>query len=104
MNKIIITLLLLISSFAGQAQTVKGEIVIAEKSNTKIKLRTNKAVDLYATFREQKIPIHFRFIGSDIPLNEKKKEVVEFEFTTALKKDGKVIKRASLCPFSPEIC
>lgn len=103
MNKITITLILIVISFAGQAQSVKGEILISEKSNTEIKLGTNKAVDLYATFREQKIPILFRFKGTDIPLNEEKKEVVEFVFTTILKKDGKVIKKQKRepMPFFP---
>jgi hypothetical protein len=102
MKKIIATLCLIIGIQAN-AQLVQGELKINETSKAEIALKGNKAVNLYADFRENKFPIHFVFTASDVPLNSDKKEVVQFVFSTTVKKDGKTmgtIKRSPM-PFFP---
>lgn len=86
-----------------QAQLVQGELKIKEKSKVEIELKGNKAINLYAAFRENTYPIHFVFSGIDIPQNSDKKEVVQFVFSTTIKKDGKILgnmKRTPI-PFFP---
>ena len=90
-------------AFQIQAQLVQGGLKIKEQSKVELEIKGNKAVNLYAAFRENNYPIHFIFTGIDIPVNSDKKEVVQFVFTTTVKKDGKVIgnmKRAPI-PFFP---
>lgn len=98
------TLIILIAtSFFSQAQHVQGEVKINEQSKAEINLKSSKIVNLYADFREKKHQINFIFTGVDIPQNSDKKEVVEFIFTTIVKRDGKVvgnIKRSPM-PFFP---
>lgn len=101
--KKIITLALLLVAFTGIAQIVQGEITIKEQAKIELTAKSNKAVNLFADFRENKYPIHFVFTASDVPLNSDKKEVVQFVFSTTLKKDGKIIgtiKRSPM-PFFP---
>jgi hypothetical protein len=102
MKKIIATLCLIIGIQAN-AQLVQGELKINETSKAEIALKGNKAVNLYADFRENKHKINFVFTTSDVPLNSDKKQVVKFVFTTTIKKEGKVLgsmKRAPI-PFFP---
>ena len=101
--KKIITLAILLVAFTGFAQIVQGEITIKEQSKMELTAKSNKAVNLFADFRENKFPIHFVFTASDVPLNSDKKEVVQFVFSTTVKKDGKIIgsiKRSPM-PFFP---
>lgn len=101
--KKIITLAMLLVAFSGFAQIVQGEITIKEQSKMELTAKSNKAVNLFADFRENKFPIHFVFTASDVPLNSDKKEVVQFMFSTTVKKDGKTIgtiKRSPM-PFFP---
>ena len=102
MKKTIITLLL-IFAIKSKAQLVQGEIKINEQSKAEISLKTNKIVNLYADFRENKYPINFIFTAIDIPQNSNKQEVVQFVFNTTVKKNGKIlgsIKRNPI-PFFP---
>lgn len=90
-------------AFQMQAQLVQGELKIKEQSKVELEMKGNKGVNLYAAFREKSYPLHFVFTGIDIPANSDKKEVVQFVFSTTVKKDGKVIgsmKRAPI-PFFP---
>lgn len=98
-----ILILLLVFGIKSQAQLVQGELKINNQSKAELTIKSNKAVNLYADFRENKYKINFVFTGTDIPLNADKKEVVQFVFNTIIKKDGKVIgsmKRAPI-PFFP---
>lgn len=98
-----ILVLVLIFGIKTQAQLIQGELKIDNASKSELRLKNNKAVNLYASFRENKHKINFVFTGSDIPLNSEKQEVVQFVFTTIIKKDGKTIssmKRAPI-PFFP---
>lgn len=101
--KKIITSAMLFLAFNGFAQLVQGEINIKEQSKIELTSKSNKAVNLFADFRENKYPIHFAFTTTDVPLNSDKKEVVQFVFSTTVKKDGKIIgsiKRSPM-PFFP---
>ena len=101
--KKIITSAMLFLAFNGFAQLVQGEINIKEQSKIELTPKSNKAVNLFADFRENKYPIHFAFTTTDVPLNSDKKEVVQFVFSTTVKKDGKIIgsiKRSPM-PFFP---
>lgn len=94
---------MLLVAFTGFAQIVQGEITIKEQSKMEVTAKSNKAVNLFADFRENKYPIHFVFTASDVPLNSDKKEVIQFVFSTTVKKDGKTIgtiKRSPM-PFFP---
>ncbi|WP_276977930.1 hypothetical protein [Flavobacterium filum] len=84
-------LLFVIVQFSGFAQLVQGEIKVKEQSKIELQARNNLAVNLYADFRENKYPIQFSFTGNAIPLNSDKKMVVQFVFSTTVKKDGKVV-------------
>ena len=90
MKKIIV---LIITFFAiqTQAQLTQGEIKINQKSKAEISIKSNKIVNLYAAFRENKHKVNFVFTATDVPLNSEKQEVVQFVFTTVVKKDGKTI-------------
>lgn len=93
----------LIFGMKSQAQLIQGELKIDNSSKSELVLKNNKAVNLYAAFRENKHKINFVFTGTDIPLNSDKQEVVQFVFNTTIKKDGKVIgnmKRTPI-PFFP---
>ncbi|WP_026712205.1 hypothetical protein [Flavobacterium filum] len=96
-------LLFIIVQFSGFAQLVQGEIKVKEQSKMEVQARNNLAVNLYADFRENKYPIQFSFTGNAIPLNSDKKMVVQFVFTTIVKKDGKVVgtSKRSPIPFFP---
>lgn len=101
--KKIITSAMLFLAFNGFAQLVQGEINIKEQSKIELTSKSNKGVNLFADFRENKYPIHFAFTTTDVPLNSDKKEVVQFVFSTTVKKDGKIIgsiKRSPM-PFFP---
>lgn len=102
LKKIIATIFLIVASNSF-AQYVQGEMKVKEQSKLEISLKSNKAVNLFADFRENKFPIQFVFTGNSLPLNSDKKIVVSFVFTTTLKKDGKVIasSKRSPMPFFP---
>jgi hypothetical protein len=90
-------------AFKAQAQLVQGELKIKDQSKVELEIKGNKAVNLYAAFRENNYPIRFVFTGIDLAPNSEKKEVVQFVFSTTVKKDGKNIggmKRAPI-PFFP---
>lgn len=72
MKKIISSVMLFVA-FNGFAQLVQGEINIKEQSKIELTAKSNKAVNLFADFRENKYPIHFAFTASDVPLNSDKK-------------------------------
>ncbi|KIX21559.1 hypothetical protein SY27_07620 [Flavobacterium sp. 316] len=98
-----ILILLLVFAIKSQAQLVQGELKINNQAKVELIIKGNKAVNLYADFRENKYKINFIFTGTDIPLNSDKKEVVQFVFNTTIKKDGKVLgsmKRTPI-PFFP---
>lgn len=87
----------------ANAQLVQGELKIDGNSKAELTFKGNKAVNLYADFRENKHKINFVFTTTDIPLNSDKKEVVQFVFSTTIIKDGKnigTIKRSPI-PFFP---
>ncbi|MFN4198372.1 MAG: hypothetical protein ACK4FS_05015 [Flavobacterium sp.] len=83
-------LILLIANLT-LAQTIEGSLSINEKSSFTIELHSNKAVDLYAGFRNQKYPILFRLQGTDLIKNDQKQEVVLIAFKTTLRHNGNVI-------------
>lgn len=98
-----ILFLFLVFAIKTEAQLVQGELKINNQSKAEITIKGNKAVNLYADFRENKHKINFIFTGTDIPLNSNKKEVVQFVFNTIIKKEGKILgsmKRAPI-PFFP---
>lgn len=98
-----ILIFLLVFAIKSQAQLVQGELKIDEKSKAELSIKGNKAVNLYADFRENKHKINFVFTTTDIPLNSEKKEVVQFVFATTIVKDGRkigTIKRSPI-PFFP---
>jgi hypothetical protein len=101
--KKIITSAMLFLAFNGFAQLVQGEINIKEQSKIEVTAKSNKAVNLFADFRENKYPILFSFTGNAIPLNSDKKMVVQFVFTTTVKRDGKIIgtTKRNPIPFFP---
>lgn len=98
-----ILILLVIFGINTQAQHIQGEIKINEKSKAEISINSNKIVNLYAAFREQKHKINFVFTGTDLPINEEKQEVVQFVFNTIVKRDGKILgnSKRSPIPFFP---
>lgn len=101
--KKIVLLFAIIFTIQSKAQLVQGELKIDGNSKAEINLKGNKVVNLYANFRENKHKINFVFTSTDVPLNSDKKEVVQFVFSTTVKKDGKVlgaIKRNPI-PFFP---
>lgn len=103
MTKKILIIAMVFFAIQSQAQLVQGELKINKNTQAEMTLKGNKLVNLYADFREGKNPIQFSFTGIDIPANDDKKEVVQFVFSTTVKKDGKVIgsmKRAPI-PFFP---
>lgn len=103
MKKIILITIIALCSLVSKAQLVQGEMLLGEQSKTEIKLKNNKAVNLFADFRDGKYPIHFIFSTNAIPLNSDKKEVVQFVFTTTVKRDGKIIgtTKRNPIPFFP---
>ena len=102
MKKIII-LTIVFFTIQTQAQLVQGELKIDENSKAELSFKGNKAVNLYADFRENKHKINFVFTTTDIPLNSDKKEVVQFVFSTTVFKNGKNIgtMKRSPMPFFP---
>ena len=103
MTKKILIIAMAFFAIQSQAQLVQGELKINENAKAEIKLKSNKIVNLYADFREGKNAIQFSFTGIDIPVNDDKKEVLQFVFSTTIIKDGKKIgsmKRAPI-PFFP---
>lgn len=104
MKSIFYTLVfILLLSLQAHAQLVQGFIKINEQSKVELNVPNGKAVNLYADFRGNKYPIVFSFTCVDVPLNEDKKEVVQFVFVTTLKRDGKLIatSKRSPIPFFP---
>lgn len=92
MRKLLFAIFLLIGiTGAAVAQSINGSIKINEQSKVEIQAKNNKVVNFYAAFRENKYPILFSFKGQDIPYNSEKQQVVNIQFVTTVKKDGKVI-------------
>jgi len=87
----------------ASAQLVQGTLKVKEQSKVELVVKNGNAVNLYADFRADKYPILFSFSCVDVPLNDEKKEVVQFVFTTTVKRDGKVVGTAkrSPIPFFP---
>lgn len=103
MTKKIIIIAMIFFAIKTQAQLVQGDLKCKEQSKIELEIKGNKAVNLYAAFRDNNYPIHFIFTGIDIPVNTEKKEVVQFVFSTTIKKDGKLLgnmKRTPM-PFFP---
>lgn len=90
MRNLFLVSLIFISGISN-AQLIQGNISVKGQSKVELSPRSGKAVNLYADFRENSYPIHFSFTGTDIPLNDEKKEVVQFVFSTTVRKDGKVV-------------
>ena len=90
MRHVFLAIFLLIS-FTSGAQLIQGAINVNGQTRLELSTRSNKAVNLYSDFRENKYPVHFNFTGTDIPLNDEKREVVQFVFNTTVRKDGKVV-------------
>ncbi len=103
MKKRILTAIICCFTSISFAQLVQGELKVKEQSKLELTVSSNKAVNLYADFRENKYPIQFAFTGNSIPVNSDKKVVVQFVFTTTVKKDGKVIgtTKRNPIPFFP---
>ncbi len=103
MKKVILTAILYCFTTISFAQLVQGELKVKEQSKIELTVQSNKAVNLYADFRENKYPIQFAFTGNSIPVNSDKKVVVQFVFTTTVKKDGKVVgtTKRNPIPFFP---
>lgn len=99
----LVSLLCLSVAMQTQAQLVQGVLKVKEQSKVELNGNNGKAVNLYAEFRENKYPILFSFSCVDVPVNDEKKEVVQFVFTTTVKRDGKVLGTAkrSPIPFFP---
>lgn len=106
MKKRILTAIICCFTSISFAQLVQGELKVKEQSKLELTVQSNKAVNLYADFRENKYPIQFAFTGNSIPINSDKKVVVQFVFTTIVKKDGKVVgtTKRNPIPFFPAIC
>lgn len=103
MKKRILTAIICCFTSISFAQLVQGELKIKEQSKLELTVQSNKAVNLYADFRENKYQIQFAFTGNSIPVNSDKKVVVQFVFTTIVKKDGKVVgtTKRNPIPFFP---
>ena len=103
MKKRILTAIVCCFTSISFAQLVQGELKIKEQSKLELTVQSNKAVNLYADFRENKYPIQFAFTGNSIPVNSDKKVVVQFVFTTIVKRDGKVVgtTKRNPIPFFP---
>jgi hypothetical protein len=103
MKKRILTAIVCCFTSISFAQLVQGELKIKEQSKLELTVQSNKAVNLYADFRENKYPIQFAFTGNSIPVNSDKKMVVQFIFTTTVKKEGKIIgtTKRNPIPFFP---
>lgn len=91
MKNLVIIFSIIIASISVKAQSISGAIKIKEQSKIEIQAKSNKVVSLYAAFRENQYPILFSFKGSDLPYNSDKQQVVNIQFITTIKKDGKVI-------------
>lgn len=91
MKNLIIIFSIVIASIGVKAQSISGAIQIKEQSRVEIQAKNNKVVNLYAAFRENQYPILFSFKGQDLPSNSEKQQVVNIQFITTVKKDGKVI-------------
>lgn len=91
MKNLIIIFALIIASIGVKAQSISGAIKIKEQSRVEIQAKNNKVVNLYAAFRDNQYPILFSFKGADLPYNSEKQQVVNIQFITTVKKDGKVI-------------
>lgn len=101
--KRLLLIALLFLGWQTHAQLIQGEIKINEQSKAEITIKSNKIVNLYAAFRENKHKVNFVFTATDVPLNSEKQEVIQFVFNTVVKKDGKTmgsIKRNPI-PFFP---
>lgn len=85
------------------AQTVDGNLKINERPKIQITLKNGNVVDLFKQFKEKKYNITFTFSGKDLPVDEEKREVALFTFTTELYKNGKLVKshKRPPMPFFP---
>lgn len=103
MKRRILTAIVCCFTSISFAQLVQGELKIKEQSKLELTVQSNKAVNLYANFRDNKYPIQFAFTGNSIPVNSDKKVVVQFVFTTIVKRDGKVVgtTKRNPIPFFP---
>lgn len=91
MKNLFIVFALIIASISAKAQSISGAIQIKEQSKIEIQAKSNKVVSIYAAFRENQYPILFSFKVSNSPYNSEKQQVVNIQFITTVKKDGKVI-------------
>lgn len=104
MKNFIITILAICTySTYSHAQEVKGKILINQNESTKIELKGQEVVNLYAQLRNPDIAIHFIFEGSKLATTTDGKQVSLIEFKTTIKHNGRVIstiKRQPM-PFFP---
>ncbi|MFC5284413.1 hypothetical protein [Pedobacter alpinus] len=91
MKKLVIIFSIIAASLSVKAQSISGAIKIKEQSKVEIQAKNNKVVSIYATFRENQYPILFSLKGADLPYNSEKQQVVNIQFITTVKKDGKII-------------
>ncbi|MEM6514714.1 MAG: hypothetical protein AAF688_00910 [Bacteroidota bacterium] len=75
------------------AQSVKGSLTLNGKTNTELKLETNSAVQLFKDFKTGKYKLGFNFKADGVKPNIYKETIVFFDFTTVIKRDGKVVKK-----------
>jgi len=104
MKNSILILVLIVSVLSVNAQSVKGALTLNGKSETKLKLESNSAVQLFKEFKTGKYQLKFTFDSREIPKNEYKETIVFFEFITSIKKDGKLVKnviRKQPIPYFP---
>lgn len=102
----ILKTLLLITVFTTfcNAQNVKGQLTLNGKSETKLELKTMSAVQLFKEFKTGKYKLKFNFDTKEVPQNIYKETIVFFDFTTIIKKDGKLVKnvvRKQPIPYFP---
>lgn len=89
-NVIIAVLCMLSITMFGQ--TVEGSLTLNGKNKSTIELSSNSAVQLFKEFKTGKYQLGFNFKGNKLVNNLNKEQIVFFEFTTVVKKDGKLLK------------
>lgn len=80
-------------SVALSAQSVTGNVTLNGKSETKLTLETNSAVQLFKEFKTGTYQLGFNFKADDTKPNVYKETIVFFDFITEVRKDGKLIER-----------
>jgi len=93
MKLYVFTIIFAFLAVAANAQRVSGRLTLNGKSETNINMETNSVVNLFKQFKEGKYRIGFNFKGDNLVKNLYKEEIVFFEFTTVVKKNGKTVSK-----------